>query len=141
MANSGNSKVYPRFSAAKFLICPAGQWPLPQPDPDEFSSPSEPIDSSEPSYASVDVGVKPIRPKEFAEKLVSGELGIYLYGFIEYETLGTFWHRDFGYKWDIGSTEDNPMTFEHGERLCLYGDWEQDFRQKNTEYQQSQKAN
>ena len=44
---------------------------------------------------------------EYAQKICDGELGAYITGFIEYETVGTRFHRDFGYTW-IG--HGNPLN-------------------------------
>jgi hypothetical protein len=36
---------------------------------------------------------------EYAQKICDGEIGVYIVGFIEYETVGTRFHRDFNYAW------------------------------------------
>jgi hypothetical protein len=41
--------------------------------------------------------------KVFAEEFEKGILAIHLRGFIEYETIGTNWHRDFWYVWKFSS--------------------------------------
>ncbi len=81
---------------------------------------------------------------EFARKVCDGDLPITLRGFIEYETVGTRFHRDFEYVWvghasplNIGamltfSGEFKPTN--DSERIS-YGFWQQQLFGKNEEYE------
>lgn len=141
LTNSGHSNAHIRFSAARFVIVPSGQWPLPEVDPDEFATGSntiEPLQS--PVYAAFDVKYAQSTPERFAEKIWDATLRIHLYGFIEYETMGIEWHRDFGYIWTIEDSIRDPSTLtfrsrRNPEEIYFAGEWEQDVRQENTEYQ------
>jgi hypothetical protein len=139
LTNTGHSNAHIRFSAARFLIVPSGKWPLPEADPDELALGSSTIEpSGSPVYASVDTKYVETSLEKFARKVADAALRIYLYGFIEYESMGIGWHRDFGYIWTIeDAIDDTSLLFRDRRNPGLYiaGDWEQDLRRKNTEYQ------
>jgi hypothetical protein len=146
MTNSGHSNAYVRFGAVRFIAAKAGEWPLPQPDPDEFCgvgtiSPSD----EEPTYVGLTMEFDSYAFNEFADKLADTSLRLCFYGFVEYESMGIIWHRDFGYIWspDDNIRDGNPILsrIPMTGRIYLSGDWEPDLRQKNTEYQQPQKPN
>jgi hypothetical protein len=136
LTNCGHSNAYIRFSAARFVICPAGQWPLPQPDPERLAiSPGVIEPSISTVYAPVWTEDEPFSLQETIAKMLGEELGIYLYGFIEYETLGILWHRNFGYRWNQADQPTTTRDLKNPEREFLTGEWEFDVRQKNDEYQ------
>ncbi len=138
LTNSGHSNAYILFSAAKLVVVPSGQWPLPDPDPDQFSTWSKTIEPSEtPLYAPVDTEDIPASVESFGQEMANGTLSIYFYGFIEYETLGIKWRRDFGYVWKTDESSGDAIfpRRRNTEEICVAGWWEQDLRHKNTEYE------
>ncbi len=61
---------------------------------------------------------------------------MYFYGFIEYDSMGLSWHRDFGYKWEAPHPrESNVIIITLKHETFVGGDWVKDVRQKNGEYQ------
>ena len=52
---------------------------------------------------------------------------MYLYGFIEWETLGIRRCRNFGYTWKV----NDPDGTRTAEQIVIEGWWEQDVRQRN----------
>ncbi len=46
---------------------------------------------------------------EYTQKICDGRLRLYITGFIEYETVGTRFHRDFNYVWG-GHDDDDPYN-------------------------------
>jgi hypothetical protein len=85
---------------------------------------------------------------EFAEIIAQGERVIHLYGFIEYETAGSLWHKDFGWIWkpmsgtiagQTGISAAQPMT-DFGDSQTLEqkianGVWIRDSRRDKPEYE------
>lgn len=137
LTNTGQTNAYIIFSAGRFVVTPSGRWPLPQPDPDEFFLP-HPFNivknAADPIYASFFFDDAPLDFGDFAEKFAGGELKAFLYGFIEYESLGIKRHRDFGYIWTTDTSNEN-FTPQGLEEMITAGWWEQDLIQKNGEYE------
>jgi len=140
LTNIGHSKGYIIFSAGRFSVVPSHQWPLTSPDPDEFTLPSNVIDvSGNPIYVSFWFEHIPFDLNGFRYRIATGNLKIYLYGFVEYETMGKRLHRDFGYIWSIDEREG--LNSEQADGVFTNGWWQQDLRQKNTEYEITDKPN
>ncbi|MFP5233549.1 MAG: hypothetical protein ACLGQX_13120 [Acidobacteriota bacterium] len=137
ITNTGHSNGYIRFGAISFVCVDGGRWPLPDPNPEEFSlrGAVPPVES--PTL----LGTTPMEfsGKEFreiAKRLKSGEDSLICYGFLEYESMKTLWHRDFGYVWVPDSLDEHIVSRSPRDgRLFLHGSWEQDLRQKNLEYE------
>ena len=143
LTNTGHSNAFIKFGAVRFVLAGSVQHSLSQASPDDFTPFSNTIEpSKEPVYCPVRSDDIPLRIKDFSQDLADGNRCIYLYGFVEYETLGIRWHRDFGYVWRIAEPARVPpdpksIIFrmpKDSERLCLTGWWEQDLSQKNTEH-------
>ncbi len=143
LTNSGHSNAFIKFGAVRFVLVGFGLRTLSGANPDDFTPMSNTIEpSKEAVYCPLWSDEIPLRIKEFAEDLAEGKRSIYLHGFVEYETLGIKWHRDFGYVWKIAEPARVPpdpatVIFKHPtnpETLCLTGWWEQDLSQKNSEY-------
>jgi hypothetical protein len=146
LTNTGHSNAYIRFGAARFAVVPSGEL-LPEVDPDELPFGANTIEPAEsPVYAGFWGEDFPFTMEGFTQGLADSTLRIRLYGFIEYETMGIMWHRDFGYIWTIEDSIDDPpnlvfRSLRNKEEICVSGQWEQDVSQKNGEYQVSPKAN
>jgi hypothetical protein len=139
ITNIGHSNAFIKDGAAKFVIAPSGQWPLPLVNPEEFAPFPNTVEPSQddPIYVPMFAGYITSTIERFAEDVASGTFSAYLYGFVEYETLGIRWHRDFGYVWTIGNSPDESIVFSHPremDRFYITGEWKWDLRQKNTEY-------
>jgi hypothetical protein len=82
--------------------------------------------------------------KEFSRDIADGNRTLYLYGFVEYETMGIGWHRDFGYRWKIFEDAREPpdprsIVFQdpgNSGTFCVTGWWEKDLCRPNKEYRQ-----
>ena len=137
VTNIGHSNAFIRNGAVRFITLEANCWPAPEPSPEEFSIFGSIPPSESPHYLST----KPMEFsgrdfRGFAKKLKSGVLRLHFYGFIEYESMRVVWHRDFGYIW-IPNSEDEYIVSRNplNGRIYLHGNWEQDVRQKNNEYE------
>ena len=137
LTNLGESKAYVTFAAGRLAVVPSGQWPLPQPTPDEsfidFAKTISP--SGDPIYFPLDFEDTPLDFGLFLEQINNGTLTVYLYGFIEWETLGIRRCRNFGYTWKT----DDPDGVRTAGRIITEGWWERDVRQKNGD--ENQKPN
>ena len=135
ITNVGHSKGYISFSAGRFVVVPAGRWPLPNPDPDDLNLPDTVIKTSGgPMYTGFFIDDIPFTLGEFAESIANGTLAIYLYGFIEYESVGIKWHRDFGYVWSPPEYQGDSAP-DSLEEMVTNGQWNDDVRQKTGEYE------
>lgn len=131
--NIGAGRAFIMRSRVRLLALPAGS---PLPDLEELwgslSLPDKFIDPS-PSPIEVEISAMPGSddlPAElsaFTADMLASRLRIHILGFIEYETLGTNWHRDFQYTRDLVGLVDlfmgrpEPKTDE--ERV-LRGWWQ-----------------
>jgi hypothetical protein len=143
LTNSGHSNAFIKFGAVRFVLAGSGQRPLSEANPDDFTPFSNTIEpSKEPVYCPVQSDDIPLRIKDFSQDMADGTRSICLYGFVEYDTLGIRWHRDFGYVWKIAEPARVPpdpksIVFRHpkdSEALHLTGWWEQDLNLKNVEH-------
>jgi hypothetical protein len=66
----------------------------------------------------------------FLTKMGSTEMTVYLYGFVEYETMGMKWRYPFGYFWIPGSKDGAPP-----ERWISDGFWDIHSKLNGTEYE------
>ena len=100
--NMGNSRAYITKTASEFYIGPPGDV-VPREAEYGFLIFEDGI---------IDAGKEPAEqticffPKdgefelaEFSQRFYNSQLKAYIFGFIEYETMGTTWHRDFRYEW------------------------------------------
>lgn len=81
--------------------------------------------------------------KDVAEAIARTEIFLIFRGFVEYETQGTKWHRDFWYVWiNNDRARESGFTFPPNiiERM-RDGSWEVDPEQKNSEYEISPNPN
>jgi len=146
LSNVGGSNVHIVDGGVAFLDMPRGTWPLPEPDPENLSCSNTIEPNKEPESLALFIESDATLP-EFSRKVAESERRIYLYGFVEYETLGTKWHRDFGYVWTPEDPEESASKRLTGsaspkaavQRLTA-GGWEQDARQKNGEYEVKPKS-
>jgi hypothetical protein len=75
---------------------------------------------------------------EFSQRFYNSQLKAYIFGFIEYETMGTTWHRDFRYEWATSQEGiffnlfgcDHPTT---DQGRITSGHWRQSYS-SNVEY-------
>jgi hypothetical protein len=133
LRNTGQSKAYIVFSASRFVVTGLDQSALPQPDPDGFSLDSNVVEpSGEPVYAGFFIDDIPITFEDMAESLANGESAAYLYGFIDYETLGIKHHCNFGYVWTIDEGKRNSGLY-NSEKLIAEGEWVPSLRQRRSE--------
>jgi len=133
--NTGQSNAHITFSAGRFVVVPSGRWPLPQPDPDEFTPGSSTIEpSEEPVYAGFFYDDAPLDFGGFAEEFAQGDLTAYLYGFVEYENMGIKRRRDFGYIWTTDASDRNsaPQSLEE---MITNGSWQPSLRLDNGEHE------
>jgi hypothetical protein len=106
---------------------------LSQPDPDDLSPASNVVEASdEPVYVPFYFEDALLGFQEFTGKIANGDLTAYLYGFVEYETLGKKRHSDFGYAWIINESMRNS-SFHSSEELIDGGSWEICLNLKNGE--------
>lgn len=143
ITNIGHSNAFIKNGAARFVLVTAGEWPLSEASPEDFTPFSNTVEpSTDPVYSPIWNDYVPLSLKSFSQDIANGTRSLYLYGFVEYETLGIRWHRDFGYVWKIGDSAREPpdpesivfQSLRDSEKLCVTGWWEQNLRQKNTEY-------
>jgi hypothetical protein len=98
LTNSGHSNAFIKFGAVGFVLTSSGHSPLSGANPDDFAPALNTVEpSKEPVYCPIQSDDIPLRIKDFCEDMADGTRSIYLYGFVEYETLGIRWHRDFGW--------------------------------------------
>jgi hypothetical protein len=75
----------------------------PMAEPDDYSAFDLPDQFIDPNQPNVPVKVylfpSDSSTQNFAEGLEQGVFSMHLFGFIEYETLGLRWRKDFGYDW------------------------------------------
>jgi hypothetical protein len=73
---------------------------------------------------------------EFAVAVSSGKAVIYIQAFVEYESLGTIWHRDIGYVWVPKAAktmyDKSPRT---SEQKVTEGSWAGSPKLRNREYE------
>ena len=141
LTNGGHSNAYIRFGAARFVVIRSGEG-MPTVDPDDLPFGSEIIEPSKPPvYAGFWGEQIPFRLEMFTAGLVDSTLRVCLYGFVEYESMGIVWHRDFGYIWKIwdeavGDDSSSVVSSnpKNPEEMFVGGQWEQNASQKNREY-------
>jgi hypothetical protein len=99
--------------------------------------------SAEPGSYTVqaDSQIMPLTLNQFVNGMTHCEKGkflpkkvMYLQGFIEYETLGIKFRRNFGWRWLPGGWEDQEGRVHVGDRF-IAGQWYEDDNQKNSETQ------
>ena len=143
ITNVGHSNAYVKDGAVRFALVASGQGYFSPASPEDFSPFSNTIEPTKgPVYCPVQSDYIPLRLREFAEDVANGVRALYLYGFIEYETMGIRWHRDFGYVWRIGESgrvppEPESVVFRRpkdSRRFDIVGWWEQDISKPNTEH-------
>jgi hypothetical protein len=138
LTNAGHSNAYIRFGAASFCVVRA-DGRLPEVDPDGLPFGSEIIEPSKPPiYAGFWGEDISFTTQEFAQGLADSTLRVRVFGFIEYETMGIAFHRDFGYIWTLWEPLDDPSSVvspnpKNTDELWVFGQWEQDMSQKNHE--------
>ncbi|MGA2887195.1 MAG: hypothetical protein ABSE51_04035 [Terracidiphilus sp.] len=133
LTNSGQSNAYITFSAGRFVVVRGGRWPLPQPDPDDFTTGSSIIEPSEdPVCAGFVYEDAPLKFRGFAEEFAKGDLTAYLYGFVEYENMGIKHHRDFGYVWATDPSDRNSAS-QSLEEMITNGSWQPSLKLDNGE--------
>jgi hypothetical protein len=143
ITNIGHSNAFIKNGAARFVLVTAGEWPFSEASPEDFTPFSNTVEpSTDPVYSPIWIDYVPLSLEAFAQDIANGTRIMYLYGFVEYETLGIRWHRDFGYVWKIEDSDREPpdpesivfQSLRDSTKLCVTGWWEQNLRLKNTEY-------
>ena len=147
LRNVGIGRAYVRQGIGNLVITNREKYPPPEPD---FWNPLDVVDDF------IDPDGKPVTESfyffptekldlsEFSRKISDGRLRLYLTGFIEYETVGTRFHRDFNYVWlgqhdphNIGAMLASPDPFEpttDAERIS-FGFWTRHSSLGNDEYE------
>jgi hypothetical protein len=142
LTNVGHSNAYIGDGAVRF-VASSGQWPVSPASPEDFAPFSRVIEpSKDPVYCPVDSEDIPLSLKDFATDIADGSRALFLYGFIEYKTMGIVWHRDFGYRWKIAEDSREPLdpnnvVFRDRRNpggFCIAGWWESDVCHPNNEY-------
>jgi len=144
LTNTGRSNAFIKDGAVRLVLVPAGTWPLAQVSPEEFSPFSNTVEPSvEPVYCPVESDYIYLSLRQFAQDIADGSRSLYLYGFIEYESLNIRWRRNFGYVWSIGEYGDPPppetlvvRSPPHSARLRFAGEWITSLLHDNAEYRQ-----
>jgi hypothetical protein len=102
ITNVGHSNAFIRDGAARFALISIGNLPFSQPSPEDFTPFSMAIEpSKEPVYSPIQCDYIPLSRNDFTGDMAESTRSLYLYGWMEYESLGIRWHRDFGYVWKI----------------------------------------
>lgn len=88
---------------------------------------------------------------EFSQMIVEVEAKVIIRGFVEYETLGSVWHRDFAYGWISDSPYERAKKISTGMQIggappnaieqIQDGRWMEDSDDSNTEYEITQNPN
>lgn len=117
LRNVGAGRAYVRQGAGTLIIGEPDHEPPSEPD---YCSPLDVVDSFidptgdptvEPLYF---FQTDSLNLSEYSQKICDGRLQLYITGYIEYETVGARFHRDFEYSW-VG--HDNPLNI--GARLTF----------------------
>lgn len=87
----------------------------------------------------IDSQIPALTLNQFVDGMTHSEKGkfpskkaVYLQGFVEYETLGVRFCRDYGWHWLTGHWEEEDCRVYIGDRL-IAGKWYEDDKQKNSE--------
>ncbi len=115
LRNIGASRAYIVQTAGNLAVMECDETSLPELDgldflslPDGFLDPNAvPIEIDRWFFSLGSAGIE-----EFADDLLDAKKSIHLYGYIEYETLGFRWQKDFRFHW---------MTFGNLSALAIFG--------------------
>ncbi|MGD0547847.1 MAG: hypothetical protein ABR991_08455 [Terracidiphilus sp.] len=136
--NTGNSKAYIIKTGGGITIADSFIWPLPKTEGSEFDWPDSVIDPSKSGLISSVRVLSGTRDK-FAIAVSSGKSIVYVKAFIEYESMGTIWHRDIGYVWIPTDSKTNAsfvtVDLQTGEQRITDGRWATSPNLKNGEYE------
>jgi len=133
--NIGASRAFIRRTSGT-LTTKTPDEPLAEPEncspldlPDKFIDPNQPI-------VSVKVYLFPsdISAQAFADRLEQEDFSVHFFGFIEYETLGLLWRKEFGYDWKVvdrhsslgamlGLSDRYPNSPRSAKDRITYGHW------------------
>jgi hypothetical protein len=58
---------------------------------------------------------------------------MYLYGFIEYETMGEGWHLPFTYRWEMSNIPNGMSERDLASDINILGGWDDPCSQENEE--------
>lgn len=144
LCNAGPSNAYVTRSQGTFLILQSNEVPtIGGDEPRTLDMQSDIIPPSlEPIHLPFWFEDVPYFMSEFLSSISSGEQVMFVIGFIEYETLGTTWHRDFTYEWIADTSEERAAKYPGslfapktvGEEI-QDGFWERNDANKNGEYE------
>jgi len=103
LRNIGANRAFIRRTYGKFMVkdveAAFEEW---EDDYAPLTLPDRFLDPDEPSIVVFVYLVPDERDiKAFAENLEKSRKSLHLFGFIEYETLGLHWRKDFGYDWNL----------------------------------------
>ncbi len=142
--NTGASRAYIRRTNGRLITRLPGEVPREYEYyglglPDQFLDPN-----LEPTPVKIYMFPDSITIRAFAESLEQAKFSLHLTGFIEYETLGMCWRRDFGYDW-MPTSHSSP--FDDGYEIEVidnssmsdkirvgYGYWQPNEEQNKPEY-------
>jgi|WetSurMetagenome_2_1015567.scaffolds.fasta_scaffold67761_2 hypothetical protein len=130
--NIGHSTAYINCIKGWFVISQPGE-SLPETDGSTMYMPDNFINSqADPVHLSFLWNDLPASLHKFTADMSGGTLVAYLYGHIEYETLGETWHKDFGYLWHMDG--DNEQSSSSDIKRLESGWWEKNPEQSNGEF-------
>jgi hypothetical protein len=141
--NIGQSTAYVTGKKGWFIISERGA-SLPEQGVDMMEMPDIIISStSDPMRVEFCIESFPASLRELCQGICDTTLFAHLYGYIEYETLGETWHRDFGYVWVLAN--DAPSRGYDIRRAnfskddadinrLTNGDWQKDPEKGNGEF-------
>jgi hypothetical protein len=136
--NTGNSKAYIIKTGGGIAIADSNTWPFPKDEESRFDWPDSVLDPSRSGLVS-SIREHSGTRDEFAIAVFSRKSIVYVKAFIEYESMGTIWHRDIGYVWVPTDSETNapPVTvnLQTGEQRITDGRWATTSKLKNGEYE------
>ena len=147
--NIGASRAFIRRTSG-VLITKAPDATLEEPE-DDYSPLSLPDHFLDPDVPPIEVPIYLIPDNNmeiqtFAKHLEESKISLHLFGFIEYETLGLRWRKDFGYDWTLVDSRsplgvpiewmdfaDYPVSQTPKERI-IYGYWFPNEERNKPEY-------
>jgi hypothetical protein len=131
--NIGLSRAFIGRSYWRFFVAPEPALSANGDGPPSLDIPRNFVDPNiEPIICEVVLEDDPLDLSEFVETLTQGKKIIHLYGFIEYETVGSLWRKDFGWIWSPVSGFPNPQTLN---KRIANGMWNRDPMHDRTEYE------
>jgi hypothetical protein len=139
--NTGISKAYIVETGGGIAIAGSDKWPLPKDEESGLNWPDSVIEPSKTGLVSSMREHSGTRD-EFAMAVSSRKSVVYIQAFVEYESLGTVWHRDIGYVWAPTDPKTSAaflltgfVNLQTQEQRVIDGGWACSPKLKNGEYE------